>query len=296
MVSAKLLAWRVPAVSREVAVPVDATHLELIGGLRVGGVSSGEVDLVDLAAGASHRIASLILPVHDAAAGVLAGQTIVVGGGAPTTLPQVQAMSTPVAGGPGRPRVVGRLPRPRSDATAVTIDGKLYVVGGYDGATSAPTVLVTANGRSYTAVAKLPVPVRYPAATALDGLIYVIGGQATRGIRAGHAVDTVQVIDPARGSAAVLAHLPHPLTAASAVTVGGHIYLVGGRQTSAPSATASGAVDLLEPRTGHLRRMALLPVPTSNAAAVVRGHSVWVVGGETVASPLPYVQRITIGD
>lgn len=273
---------------------MDHTHLAVIGGLRAGGTSSGEVDVVDLSSGASYRVARLPLPVHDAAAGVVAGQTIVAGGGAPLTLPGVQAMKTPTPGASIRPRVIGRLPTPRSDATAVTLGGRLFVVGGYDGKASAPTVLATSNGRSFAAVADLPIPVRYPAVAVLGKLIYVIGGQATSGSHAGHATDTVQVIDPARGSVKVIAHLVHPLTAACAVTVAGDIYLLGGRHSAALSATASGAVDRLDPRSGQLQRVALLPVPTSNAAAVVLDHQIWLVGGETVSTPLSDVQRITI--
>lgn len=295
-VSATLLPWRVPAVSREVAVGVGSTQLAVIGGLRAGGTSSGEVDVVDLASGASHRVAALPLPVHDAAAGVLAEQTIVLGGGAPVTLPGVQAMKTPVPGASIQPRVIGRLPHPRSDATAVTLGGRLFVVGGYDGNAAAPEVLATSNGRSFAAIVNLPVPVRYPAVTVLGNVIYVIGGQATGGSHAGQATDTIQAIDPASGSARVVAHLAHPLTAACAVTVAGDIYLLGGRQSAALSATASGAVDRLDPRTGRLRQVARLPVPTSNAAAVVLDHSVWLVGGERVSTPLPFVQRITMSN
>ena len=44
-------------------------------------------------------------------------------------------------------------------------------------------------------------------------------------------VDTVQVIDPIRHTATVVGQLPEPLSGAVAVTVAGHVYVVGGEST-----------------------------------------------------------------
>ena len=286
--------WHVPPVSREVVLQVDGRHVTVLGGLRAGGVSSGEVDLVDLVSGKSRRVGALALPVHDAAAGLVGTREIVVGGGAPTTVAQVQALTVSATKVVDRARIVGRLPQPRSDATGITMGGTLFVVGGYDGSVGDPTVLATTDGRTFVSVADLPVPVRYPAVTTLGGLIYVIGGQATHGPEAGRAVDTVQMIDPLRHSAAVVAHLPRPLTGATAATVAGGIYLLGGRDTAATTATAARSIDRLDPHTGHLVRVGALPMPVSNAAVVITGQTVWLVGGETVSTPQPYVQRVII--
>ncbi|WP_186526152.1 hypothetical protein [Leekyejoonella antrihumi] len=283
-----------PQVSREAVLRVDDTHVTVLGGLRAGGVSSGEVDLLDLASGTTRRVGTLALPVHDAATGLVGTQEMVVGGGAPTTLGQVQTVTVSATAVTGRPRVTGRLPRPRSDATGVTVGGRLFIVGGYDGSVADPMVLATTNGRTFTDVADLPVPVRYPAVVTLGGVIYVLGGQATQGPDAGRAVDVVQMIDPARRSARVMAHLPHPLTGANAVPVAGVIYLLCGRETAETTATATHSIDRLDPHTGHLVSVGNLPVPVSNAPAVVTGRTVWLVGGETVSTPQPYVQRVVI--
>lgn len=293
-VRAAVMAWRVPPVSREVVLSVDDTHVMVLGGLRAGGVSSGAVDLLDLASGTNRRVGALMLPVHDAAAGIVGSREVVVGGGAPRTVALVQALTVSASKVTGRARVVGRLPQPRSDATAISMGGTLFVVGGYDGSVADPTVLATTNGRTFTGVADLPVPVRYPAVATLGGLIYVIGGQATHGPEAGQAVDTVQVIDPAGRTAAVIAHLPRPLTGASAATVAGNMYLLGGRGTAATTATAASSIDRLDPHTGHLVPLGNLPVPVSNAAVVITGRTLWLVGGERVSTPQPYVQRVMI--
>src|SRR6202034_1458343 len=98
-------------------------------------------------------------------------------------------------------RIVGALPQPRSDASAVTIGNRTFVVGGYDGQHGDQAVLATTDGTHFTAVAQLPTPVRYGAVVADAGRIYVFGGEATDGAQAGRPIDAIQVIDPRAGTA-----------------------------------------------------------------------------------------------
>jgi len=107
-----------------------------------------------------------------------------------------------------------------------------YLVGGYDGTIADGAVLATTNGRTFRTVASLPVAVRYPAVAALSGKIFVFGGQAITGPQAGQPTDSIQVIDPARHVASVVGRLPETLSGAAAVTLGGHIYVVGGESTA----------------------------------------------------------------
>ena len=127
--------------------------------------------------------------------------------------------------------VVGSLPQARSDSSSVTIGSTTYVVGGYDGTNADAVVLGTTDGRTFSTVATLPVPVRYGAVAAVGGRIYVFGGQAITGAGAGQPVDTVQAVDPTRHHAAVVGHLPEPISGAAAVTLTGSVYVVGGEST-----------------------------------------------------------------
>jgi hypothetical protein len=196
-------------------VPGSPGQLVVLGGLTPAGTSASGVYALRTATGAARQIGALSARLHDAAGVTSGGRALVFGGGSPVTVGTVQAFS-----GAGTARVTGSLPAPRSDAGAVTIGGTAYVVGGYDGSKPDASVLATTDGRTFATVAALPVPVRYPAVAALDGMIYAFGGQAITGPDAGAAVNVIQVVDPARHTAAVIGRLPEPLAGAAAVTVG----------------------------------------------------------------------------
>ena len=172
-----------------------------MGGLTTGNASSSGIYSLNTTDGSLSRVGALGAPVHDAAGAVVGSHDVVFGGRAPSTVDTVQAFaSTPSVGAVGSSNavatVVGSLPQPRSDSTAVTIGATSYVVGGFDGTNADPDVLATTDGHTFQSVASLPVPVRYPAVAASGGKIYVFGGQAITGPDAGQPVDDIQVIKP----------------------------------------------------------------------------------------------------
>ena len=256
------------------------------------------------ATGAARRIGALSAPLHDAAGVTSGGQALAFGGGSPVTVGTVQAFS-----GAGTARVTGSLPAPRSDAAAVTIAGTAYVVGGYDGSKPDASVLATTDGRTFTTMATLPVPVRYPTVAALNGMIYAFGGQAITGLDAGAAVNVIQVVDPARHTAAVIGRLPEPLAGAAAVTVDGEVFVAGGDSPAArrpapgrgttqlPGQSGAGgsAVSTIwafDPAARRLLPAGLLQVPVSHAAVAVTGSTAWIVGGESGGAVVSAVQML----
>ena len=246
-----LLPWHLVApISRSVVLPGSGNQLVLLGGLTTGNTSSSGIYTLDTSDGSLSHVGDLTGPLHDAAAAVVGSQDVVFGGGATTTVGTVQAFPAPGAtskvGAPGpTAAVVASLPSPRSDAAEVTIGTTSYVVGGYDGVNADAAVLATTDGHSFRSVASLPIPVRYPAVSALRGEIYVFGGQAITGDDAGNPVDTVQVIDPGRHTATIAGHLPEPLSGAVAVTLAGHLYVLGGESTvPQPATTGIGSTQL----------------------------------------------------
>ena len=215
--------------------------LTILGGLTTGDTSSSGIYLLDTTQGALSHVGSLAEPLHDAAGAVLGGRDVVMGGGSPSTVGGVEAYPSAATAGGGATTasVIGTLPQPRSDATEVTTGTTGYVVGGYDGTTADADVLSTVDGRTFHPVAALPVPVRYPAVAAVNGKIYVFGGQAIAGAAAGDPVTAIQMVDPARRTASVVGHLPETLSGAAAVTMGAHIYVIGG-ESAAPQSNPIG--------------------------------------------------------
>ncbi len=238
-----LLPWQLAApVSRVVVLPGSGTKLVVMGGLTTGNASSNEVYSLDTSNGSLKQVGSLVGPVHDAAGAVVGGQDVVFGGGASSSVDTVQAFpSTPSVGTNGSSNavatVVGSLPTPRSDAAVATVGPTSYLVGGYNGTDADAAVLATNDGRTFRSVASLPVPVRYPAVTAFQGKIYVFGGQAITGAQAGEPTNAIQVVDPTRHTVSVVGALPESLSGAVAVTLAGHIYVVGGDSTTPQSTT-----------------------------------------------------------
>jgi len=170
--------------------------------------------------------------------------------------------------------IVGHLPRPRADFSAVTIGSTAYLVGGYDGTNAALDVLATTDGATFRTVARLPVGVRYPAVAALGHAVYVFGGESAQ-----TASSAIQRIDLQTGQARVVGQMSQPRTQASALAIGGSIYIAGGRVGGA----STPDVLRFEPTSVRLVAVGQLPAPVSDAATAVNGNIGYLVGGEANA-------------
>jgi PQQ-like domain len=320
---AGLLPWHLASpLSREVAVPGSPGHLIIFGGLTPGGASADGIYALSTRTGAARQIGALRAPLHDAAAGRLGRRTLVFGGGSSASVATVQAFTLPGQGS-GHPAgtavTTGSMPAPRSDAAAVTIGATTYVIGGYDGTRADAPVLATTDGRKFTTIADLPVPVRYPAAAALNGQIFVFGGQAITGRHAGAPLDTIQAVDPARHTAAVIGHLPQPVSGAAAMTVGHELFVAGGESRltrrpkpglgstqlgpgessagtgsdpGAPPTSTVSTIWAFNPAAKRLLPAGHLQVPVSHAAVAVAGSTAWIIGGESDGVLVASVQMV----
>ena len=283
-----LLPWQLAQpLSREVAVPSAAAgSVTALGGLTAGSATTANVLSLGVPGGTSTAAGALSTATHDAAGVVLAGRVLVFGGGVQSSFATVQSYPLSSAAATATASVVGQLPQPRSDAAAVTVGATAYVIGGYDGTHADPQVLATANGSSFHPVGSLPVPVRYPAAAALGRSIFVFGGQQVG--NTGAAVNDIQKIDTSSGRISVVGHLPQALLGASAVTLGGVIYVAGGTNGSADS----GTIYAFDPGSGRALVAGHLMAALSNAAAAVVGGTAWLVGGESGGTPTSDVQML----
>lgn len=269
-VSAALLPWRLGTpLSREAVFPAGGSQVLVAGGL-VAGNSETAVDTLDLRTGAVRAAGQLAVATHDAAALALPGRDVVVGGGSAAPAAGVQALR------PGATAsVTATLPQARADATGTVRDGVGYVVGGYDGPAGDPAVLATGDGRGFSTVAQLAVPVRYGACASLGHALYVFGGTTIGGT----PVSTIQRIDLATHRSAVVGHLPVALGGAQAATIGGTVYLAGGRSASGDST----AVYAFSARRASVSLVAHLPVALAYGAGVRIGDHLYLIGGEDSA-------------
>jgi hypothetical protein len=268
-------------VSGEAAVAL-GDRVWIIGGLDSANASTNGVFAMNPHSGALASIGTLPQALHDEAAAASGKSVLVLGGGSTTSTDGVESVSRA-----GAATAAGRLPRPRSDLVAATVGRRTYVLGGYDGSTPDPSVLETTEGTAFKSVASLPVPVRYPAVAVTGSTIYLFGGQTA----SGRPADAVQAIDPAAGTARVVAHLPQPVSHASAIDLGSRIYVLGGTAGGTPT----DRIVAFDPGTGALQAAGTLPSPVSNAAAATIGGSGYLIGGlGKGGSPLASVVRLTL--
>lgn len=257
-------------ISGEAAVAVHGGTL-VIGGLDASETSVGGIFLLD-ESGKLQPAGSLSGPLHDAAATTLGGKVLVLGGGTATSTDTVQAL--PETASPQAQvtaTVVGHLPAVRSDLSAVTVGAKAYVLGGYDGTTPDPAVLATADGRSFSQVAELKVPARYLATAAVGGRIFAFGGETA----SGGATDAIQEVDPGKGTARVVGHLPRAISHAAAVVLGGEVYVLGGEANG----VATDQAWRFSPASGKVAKAPSLPLAVAGGAAVSNGKTAYLLGG-----------------
>lgn len=259
-------AWELPgALSREVVFSVGGS-LEVAGGLRPDGTTSGTVTVIDPRTGRSRPIGSLAVATHDAAGASLGGHSFLFGGGVGASEATVQRLTSD-----GSRVLTASLPHARSDLVAARVGAAVYLLGGYDGTAWAAQVLRTTDGSHFATVTRLPVPVRYPAIAVEGRMIWVFGGQAQAG-----PTSVVQRIDVDRGRADVVGRMPHPLADASAVVLGGRILLCGGSVAGRATAT----VQRFDPHTLQFTDVGRLLQPLQDAGSAVIDGVAYLLGGE----------------
>jgi DNA-binding beta-propeller fold protein YncE len=277
-------AYQLPAgISREVAL-TQGRNILIVGGLNRRGTTTSAVTRLNPVTGRTTHVGRLAHPTHDAAGAVLAGRPFVFGGGVQASVATVQALR------PNRAATIaGRLPRARSDLSAVSLGTTAYLIGGYDGASYSPNVLATSNGTHFRVVARLPVPVRYAAVAGAGNRIWVLGGEIPAG-----DTSAIQQINLTTGKAAIVGRLPAPVSGATGFTLGGQIFIAGGQVARHGRLTTSNRVLSFRPGQHQTREAGRLPVPVANAAATVVSGTAFMLGGTDGRRSVPTVTQLRL--
>ncbi len=90
--------------------------------------------------------------------------------------------------------------------------------------------------------------------------------------------------DPATGHVSRIGRLPHPLAHAAAATLGGTVYVLGGRGSLDGTQTAS--IFAIAPLTGRVTEAGKLPGPLSDMGAATVGGQILLVGGREPSGTL----------
>ena len=205
------------------------------------------------------------------------------------------------------------MPQSRQELATGVINGKVYVIGGYDAnAHSTGTVQVyNPITDTWTFAQALPIAVNHNAAAVVGGKLYSFGagagqtfvydpnnnswvarasshyvhrGTAAVGVINGKIYVTggegtpsqreLEVYDPVANTWTVKAPMSVPRNHTAGGVINGKFYVVGGR--AGPS---TDALEVYNPQTNTWSTLASMPTPRSGFAAAVVNNELWVFGG-----------------
>jgi N-acetylneuraminic acid mutarotase len=174
------------------------------------------------------------------------------------------------------------LPRALNHIGIVAYDGRIYVVGGYEGGVNDPVSTDRAwryepRSRSWHPIAPLPSPRGAHGLVVVGRKMYAIGGRLERGGRPGSSLDRVDAYDFVSDEWSERAALPHARDHAGVAVYKGKIYVVGGRPGRA---NAYRFFERYDPAADRWERLADYPLPVSGTGLAAVGRRLVAAGGE----------------
>ena len=189
-------------------------------------------------------------------------------------------------------------PKPDEELYGAAINGKMYVIGGWDdGKAAGINYEYDPATDKWTQKKGMPRSAHHAAIATANGKLYVIGGfvpPKDTQIPTGGAWEPIADVweyDPAADSWKSLAPLPTKRGAAVAVEVGGKIYVIGGATTVAgskdPYFTFFGPSlvlttnEVFDPATNKWESRRSMSVARNHAYAAAVNGKIYVIGGRT---------------
>ncbi|HVH29155.1 MAG TPA: kelch repeat-containing protein [Vicinamibacterales bacterium] len=194
---------------------------------------------------------------------------------------RLPAQGRPLPGG-YRWSTAAPFPEPQEELYALTIKGKVYVVGGF-GKTGDPQGLMyeyDPGADRWTKKKSMPAPVHHQAQTAFEDKIYTFGG-CMKQLDGPGSTDKSWEYDPAADSWKALAPLPVKMCAAEAEQVGGKIYVVGGLTTfdNGNGTRVTGMNQVYDPRTNTWEQRTPMPTARNHHFSAVVNGKIYMIGG-----------------
>lgn len=166
------------------------------------------------------------------------------------------------------------LPVVLQEISAVALDGRIWIVGGFEDFRDVGTVRIfDPSSGEWTLGPALPAPRHHIALALVGGDLYVLGGMETVGF---DLVDTAWVLRAGAREWTALAPLPEARAAGFAGVVDGAIYLVGGQ---GPGDVLSEGTLIYDPTTNAWTIGATIPSPREHLAGFVYDGEIWALGG-----------------
>jgi hypothetical protein len=162
------------------------------------------------------------------------------------------------------------LPTPRSEVASAVLDGRIYVIAGFEASGNGSNVVEAYDAASdrWQRRANLPEARDHAMAAALGGKLYVFGGSGRGG-----ATASVFAYDPATDAWSRRADMPLRRTAGGAAVLDNRIVVVGGTGES-PTSTM-----VYDPAMDRWTLGPSMSAPREHLAVTGDGNRIYVLGG-----------------
>lgn len=258
-----------PSERTEVTATVAAGKIYVIGGYRADGGTVDTVEVFDLASQRWSSGPPLPLAVNHAMSATVSDTVYVVGGYVSNGEPAAALHRLGASGW----EALAPLPQPRAAATAVALDGKIYVAAGVaKGGLARDMYVYDTATDGWTIAPGPPTPREHLGGAGFGGLVYTVGGR-TGGLDTN--LTAFEAYDPATGQWRTLPELPTRRGGLAATAIcTGHIIAMGGEA----KATFAEA-EAFDVRAGTWRSLPGLPTARHGLGATASGTTLFAVAG-----------------
>jgi len=170
------------------------------------------------------------------------------------------------------------MPTARGALGAVTLDGRLYAVGGDRGRSVGELAAYDQQTDSWEVLPQMRQARDHIAAGVVNGRLYVAGGRNGRDF----TMTAFEEYDPATRTWAERPAMPTGRSGIAGAGLGGRLYVFGGEGNRANPQGIFDAVEAYDPAQGAWTRLAPMPTPRHGINAAVLGNRVYLPGGATV--------------
>ena len=180
--------------------------------------------------------------------------------------------------------VAAPAPTQRTEVVAAAIEGKIYVVGGFNKpnlqnilefAISDEVEIYDTTSDSWSVTTPLPEGRHHAGIASLNGLLYVVGGFTKSLLSIWYAVPTVYQYNPVTQEWRELAPMPTARGALGVAVYQNRLYAIGGYDGK----NNSGAVEIFDPQSNTWSSGAPMPTPRDHLAVVTSGNRIYTIGG-----------------
>lgn len=174
-------------------------------------------------------------------------------------------------------RTMPPTPTTRTEAVAATVNGVVYIIGGFTPQGIAVRVdRLNLGTEVWNEAAPLPQPLHHTSASVVNGKIYVIGG-----FNSGFWTATAKTYeyDPAKNQWQEKQPMPTARGAMAAGVIDGKIYLVGGAHRKLFRLVNTAANEVYDPLADQWQKLKPIPTARDHLAVSTFNETLYAIGG-----------------